>query len=90
MKYCPIIDGHLYTGVCAVGQVGVWRLINSEYDYCDATLMNQIAELEQPFQPEVEKFVIIEISTGRWTSFSLCQFCIKKLIQVRSNILQLI
>ena len=65
MKYCPIIDGNLYAGIWAVGQLGVWRLVNSEFDESDASVLRQMSELELPFQPELEKFVVTEISKGK-------------------------
>ena len=49
-----------------MGQVGVWRLVNSEYDHPDATIMKQIAELESPFQPEFESFIVTEIFNGQY------------------------
>lgn len=62
MKYCPIIDRNLNTGICGVGQVGVFRLVNSDYGNSDSTLLRQIGELDQPFQPEWENFVVADIS----------------------------
>ena len=64
VKYSPLIDGKLDAGVSAVGQVGVWRLVNSEYDNTDTTLKKQLAALEQPFQPELEKFIVTDICNG--------------------------
>ena len=59
-----MIDGNLNIGINAVGQVGVWRLINSDYDLSDVTIMNQISDLESPFQPEYENFIVVEICNG--------------------------
>lgn len=52
-------------GVCGVGQSGVWRLVNSDYLSSESAAMKQIGDLEQPFQPEWEHFVVTDIFDGK-------------------------
>ena len=51
-------------GICGTGQTGVWRLINSDYSSLESVVMKQIGDLDQPFQPEWEKFIVTEIVKG--------------------------
>ena len=35
VKYCPLIGGKVYHGVTAVGIIGIWRVLNLDYDSPD-------------------------------------------------------
>ena len=65
MKYGLGIGGNLSTSAIAVGQIGAWRLLNFDTFSTDESLAKQISdEAKEPFQPENQGFLVIEINIG--------------------------
>ena len=54
------------TNVIAVGQLGVWRLINKDLTNTDERALEEMMEREEPLQPELHNFSIVEISKGAY------------------------
>ena len=72
MKYGLIVDDKLSTSIVAVGQIGVWRLVQYETVSSDGSIFEQIAEEAEPFLPEQHDFIVIEICKSKFAD--ACQY----------------
>jgi hypothetical protein len=66
VKYGLIIDNKLSTSIVAIGQIGVWRLVQYETISSDGSILEQIAEGAEPFLPEQHDFIVIEIYKSKF------------------------
>lgn len=49
----------------AIGQLGVWRCTQLDFTSSDESAMDEMANEDQPFQPELNDFIVMEISRGK-------------------------
>lgn len=66
MKYGLIVDDKVSTSVLAVGQVGVWRLVQYDTVSSDSRIWEQITEASEPCLPEQHDFVVMEIYKSKF------------------------
>ena len=48
----------------ATGQTGVWRCTQLDFTTSNESVLEDMASEEQPFQPELHDFFVVEISKG--------------------------
>ena len=64
--YCPLVCGMMVTSVRAIGQEGVWRLQNYDFQSSDADVKVKLNSEPFILQPEEsEKYALIQLVIGK-------------------------
>ena len=65
VKYCPMKNEKLCTSVVCHGRIGVWRIVNSDFD---ESTSNDEMDANGMFQPEQNGFRLLELAAGESAS----------------------
>jgi len=71
--YRPVSNGKVVPGITAVGTIGVWRLLCSDYSTTQEDALTQMSENAWNIQPEKENFILAELIIGAYALSSPCQ-----------------
>ena len=64
--YQPISNGRVIPGVIAVGTVGVWHLLCSDFTTAQQEILAKMKDCAWNIQPEKENFILTELSIGTY------------------------
>lgn len=72
VKYCPVVEEEVSSSIIAVGQVGAWKVVHFDAFSSSERVFSDIREQAayEPFQPECNSFILLEISKGTFTGLS--------------------
>ena len=65
--YQPVSCNKIILGITAAGRIGIWRLLHSDYMSNTKEIIPKLKGWN--VQPEVENFILTELTIGIMTSF---------------------